>query len=358
MKLKKVLALVLVAVIAASCTACTTIELIVPVAGVPSGNVAPQPEQTPAVTDAIATEAPATQAPATQAPATQAPATQAPVIQSTDTDAPTAQAPATEAPATQAPATGAPPTEAPATQAPATEAPPTQPPATEAPATQAPATEAPATEAPATEAPAPSGAPQGTAAIVEYYNTAVNKIKTSAKSVTRNFEDNKHNTDKLVVPSALQSIGENLIGTFLKPNNTPETYDGTDAIKEKFPLPGESYSSKLTEADVLSAECKDNGSEYEITIVAKTEKNPTYGQGVSSGFEIIKTDDVMDAAGFIVKSFETEYYDCTVKCKVDKATGNITWINFSAPVVMNVSTKIGINAQVGMTFEKDYTVTF
>ncbi len=362
MKLKKVLALVLVAVIAASCTACTTIELVIPVVGVPSGNITPQPEQTPAVTDAVATQAPATQAPATQAPATQAPATQAPATQAPATQAPVlstpTDAPATQAPATQAPATQAPVTEAPATQAPATEAPATQAPATEAPATQAPATEAPATQAPATEAPAPSGAPQGTAAIVEYYNTAVNKVKTSAKSVTRNFEDNKHNEDKLVVPSALQSTGSKLISTFLKPNNTPETYDGTDAIKEKFPLPGESYTSKLTEADVLSAECKDNGSEYEITIVAKTEKNPTYGQGVSAGFEIIKTEDVMDAAGFIVKSFETEYYDCTVKCKVDKATGNITWINFSAPVVMNVSTKIGIDAQVGMTFVKDYTVTF
>ena len=341
MNLKKILALVLVAVIAASCTACTTIELVIPVAGVPSSGTAVQPEQTPA-TEAAATEAPATQAPATQAPVTQAPATQA-----TETDAPT------QAPATQAPATDAPATEAPATQAPATDAP-----ATQAPATEAPATETPATEAPATEAPAPSGAPQGTAAIVEYYNTAVNKIKTSAKSVTRNFEDNQHNEEKLVVPSALQSTGSKLISTFLKPNNTPETYDGTAAIQEKFPIPGETYSSKLTEADVLSAECKDIGTEYEITIVAKTEKNPTYGQGVSAGFEIIKTEDVMDAAGFIVKSFETEYYDCKVTCKVDKATGNITWINFSTPIVMNVSTKIGIDAQVGMTFIKDYTVTF
>ncbi len=38
MKLRKVLALVLVAVILASCTACTTIELVIPVAGVPAGN--------------------------------------------------------------------------------------------------------------------------------------------------------------------------------------------------------------------------------------------------------------------------------------------------------------------------------
>ena len=298
MKAKKILALVLMAVIALSCASCTTIELIIPVAGVPAAGTNTTVETTAAPVVENTTAAPVVEN-----------TTAAPVVENT-------------------------------TAAPAVES----------------TTAAPVVEN-TTAAPAPSGAPQGTAAIVEYYNTAVNKVKTSAKSVTRNFEDNQHNEDKLVVPSALQSTGSKLISTFLKPNNTPETYEGA-TIKEKFPLPGEGFTSMLTANEVESAECKDNGSEYEIVIVAKTEKNPTAGNGVAKGFEIIKTDDVMDAAGFIVKSFETEYYNCTVKCKIDKATGNITWINFSTPVVMNVSTKIGIDAQVGMTFVKDYTVTF
>ena len=75
-------------------------------------------------------------------------------------------------------------------------------------------------------------------------------------------------------------------------------------------------------------------------------------------FEIIKTDDVMNAAGFIVKSFQTEYYDCVIKCKIDKATGNMVAANFTTPIVMNVDTKLGISAQVGMTFEKDFTITY
>ena len=207
-----------------------------------------------------------------------------------------------------------------------------------------------------TAAPAPSGAPQGTAAIISYYNTAANKIKTSASSVTRNYEDYQHNEEKLKLPSLLQNAGKGLISSFLKRNDTPQTYEGADVAS--FYLPGESYVSKLTEAQVKSAECKDNGSEYEITIVANTEKNPTYGQGLSGGFEIIKTEDVMNAAGFIVKSFDTEYYDCTIKCKVDKSTGNITWINFSTPIVMDVASSIGIDATVGMTFVKDYTVSY
>lgn len=304
MKFKKVLALLLMAVVVFSCTACTTIELVIPVGNLPvqsvGNNATPTPEQT------------------TAAPAAEN-TTAAPVAENT-TAAPVAEN---------------------TTAAPSVEN----------------TTAAPSQET-TTAAPAPSGAPQGTAAILAYYNTAANNIKTKAKSVTRNYEDYQHNKDKLVLPALLQSAGESLIGSFLKKNETPETYNGADAIKGGFPIPGESYVSKLTEAQIASAECKDNGTEYEITIVAKTEKNPTYGQGVSAGFEIIKTEDVMDAASFIVKSFDTEYYDCTVKCKVDKATGNITWINFSTPIIMNVASKIGINATVGMTFVKDFTITY
>lgn len=303
MKTKRIIALILTAVIVMSFSACTKFEFIVHVGGTSGQTAAPAPEQT--------TAAPAPQEQTTAAPAPEA----------------TTAAPAPE----QTTAAQQTPEQTTAAQ-------------------QTPAPEA------TTAAPAPSGAPQGTAAILAYYNTAANKIKTNAKSVTRNYEDYQHNEEKLVVPSMLQSAGSSLISTFLKKNETPQTFEG-DSLKD-FYLPGESYVSKLTEAQIKSAECKDNGSEYEITIVANTEKNPTYGQGVSGGFEIIKTEDVMDAASFIVKSFETEYYDCTIKCKVDKATGNIKWINFSTPIVMDVASKIGINATVGMTFVKDYTVAY
>ena len=293
MKFRKVIALALMLIIALSCTACTTFELIIPITNIPVQNavvettVAAQ-ENTPSQNEPTENQVPAEVT------------TAAPVQEATTAAA--AQEATTAAPAT--------------------------------------------------------GAPQGTAAIVAYYNTAANKIKTEAKSATRNYEDYQHNEEKLVVPSVLKSIGSSLIGTFLKKNETPETYTGTEEIKNSFPQPGQDYVSKLTEADVISAECKDNGTEYEITIVAKTEKNPTYGQGVSAGFEIIKTEDVMDAAGFVVKSFDTEYYNCTAKCKVDKATGHITWYYTSTPIVMNIATSFGVDAQVGMTFVKDFTITY
>ncbi len=300
MKLRRILALVLTAILLISCTACTRFEFIVHIGGSSQGtstNVTPTPDtNTPPAVETTVAPVQNEQTTSTQ-----------------NTEQTTAAQSSESTTAAQGSET-------------------------------------------TTAAPAPSGAPQGTAAILNYYNTAANKIKSDAKSVTRNYEDYQHNPEKLVLPGALQKFGEQLIGGFLKKNDTPHAYEGGDA--KNFYLPGESYTSKLTEADIKSAECKDNGSEYEITIVTKTSKNPTYGQGVSAGFEIIKTDDVMDAAGFIVKSFDTEYYDCKIQCKVDKATGRVTWINFSTPIIMNVATKIGINATVGMTFIKDFTVAY
>ncbi|MBQ8503334.1 MAG: hypothetical protein IJ491_03550 [Clostridia bacterium] len=207
---------------------------------------------------------------------------------------------------------------------------------------------------------APStGAPQSKAEIIALFNESANKIKTNATSVTRNYEDMRHDVDKLQVPSALQSVGEELISKFLKKNETPETYSGAD-IAAKYPVAGESWVSKLTEAEVAEATCTDNGTEYEIYIKLVTQTDPAAGTGVANGIDIIKTQDVMDAAGFVVQSFSCEYYDSVIKCKIDKATGNMTWANYTSPIVMKIVAKlvVTLDAQVGMTFEKDYTIAY
>ncbi len=257
---------------------------------------------------------------------------------------------------TVAPTTTAAPT---TTVAPATT---TAAPATEITSTAAPAgdttTAAVQTDATTTTAAASTGAPTTKADIIALFNESANKIKTNATSVTRNFEDRRHEVDKLQVPSALESTAESLISKFLVKNETPETYTGNADIVANFPIPGETWVSKLTEADVAEATCTDNGTEYEIVIKTITQRDAALGTGVGACFEVIKSEDVMNNAGFIIKSFSTEYYDCVVKCKIDKATGNITWINYTTPVVIELATKINIDAQLGVTFEKDYVITY
>lgn len=251
-----------------------------------------------------------------------------------------------------APQTTAP---APQTTAPSNDT--TDAPQADAPQTDAPQADAPQTDAPQADAPS-TGAPTTPEEIVEYFNTAVNKIKTDATTVTRNYEDLRHDTQHLVLPSALQAIGEGLISTFLKKNETPVVSTGADIIAN-FPVPGESWASKATAADVSSATCNDDGTYYNIELKFNESVDPDIGSGVGATFSIIKADDVYNAAS-VVKNFSAKYYDCVAKIKVEKATGNVVWANYTTPIILSVTAQVlvTLDAQVGMTFENDYTIEY
>lgn len=213
------------------------------------------------------------------------------------------------------------------------------------------------TDAPAedkTDAPS-TGAPQTKEEIIAYFNTAADKVKTDASKVTRNYEDLRHDEEHLQVPSLLKSIGSSLISTFLKKNETPVEYAGAD-IAASYPVAGEAWASKATAADVAEAKCDDDGTYYNIELKFNESVDPANGSGVASTFSVIKAEDVYNAAS-VVSNFSATYYDCIVKAKIDKATGHIVSANYTTPIILNV-TAMGIDAQVGMTFENDYTIEY
>lgn len=203
----------------------------------------------------------------------------------------------------------------------------------------------------------PAGAPSSPAEIIKLYNESANKIKTNASKVTRNFEDLQHNSEYTEMPGALQSIGTGLISQFLKKNETPVDYTGAD-IQANFPVKGESYVSKITEADIASATCNDDGTNYNITLKFNECTDPE-GTGCAAAFNVIKPDEVYNAAK-VVKNFSCRYYDAVIECKIDKASGNITWIKFTLPMVLSVTAKVVVtlDAKVGMTFVDDYSITY
>lgn len=255
------------------------------------------------------------------------------------------------------------------TTAPQTQAP-TQAPATQAPATQEQTTAAPAGEQTTaasasagdstTAAPADqssTGASMSKADIVKLFNESANKIKTGASKVTRNWQDYQHNEDKTVLPSALQSIGKPLISKFLKKNETPLELTGED-IKKVYPVAGEDFVSKTTEADLADATCTDDGTSYNIVLKFNECTDPV-GSGCANAFTLIKESDVKGNAP-IVQSFSCKLYDAQIECKIDKATGNMTWARYTLPMVLSVTAKVlvTIDASVGMTFVDDYTIAY
>lgn len=277
----------------------------------------------------------------------------------------TTAAPQTTAPTTAAPQTTAPTTAAPATTAPAATTYPfeskpvhTAPDANNS-AAQAPAITASAGTADTTAAPvqsAPAGAPQSTEEIIALFNKSADNVKVNATVVQRNFKKQQHLEDKTELPSVLQSVANPIISKVLTDNNEVKVHDTKERIIEKFPVGNETWSSKATAADIKEATCTDDGTSYNITLKYVDGTDPV-GTGVANSFTMLKVEDLKETAGSLVKSGSFSYFDAVITCKIDKATGNMTWVNYHLPIVMTVETAVA-TGKVGMMIEEDFTITY
>ena len=212
-----------------------------------------------------------------------------------------------------------------------------------------------------TTAPSNDTAPSGEmskAEIIALFNESANKVKTEATKVVKNYEYKRMLEEHLDVPSALNGMMDTLMGSVMKDDLEPQEYTG-EMIIEKYPVPRETWSSKLTEADVVEATCVDNGTEYEITLKLVESNNPTVGKGVAAAMDTITEED-KEGIPDMVQKMDMRYFDCVIRCKIDKASGRTTWSNYLSPVVFDCEVKmIGtMAAKVGFSFEKDYTITY
>ena len=180
-------------------------------------------------------------------------------------------------------------------------------------------------------------APQTKEEIVAYFNEASNKVKTDAKSVTKNYSKINLN-GSMTLPSSINGIlkllggADEFVGGQLEKNSqtTPETYTGAQ-IKAKYPVENESYASKLTAADVQSATCTEKDGKYTITIVtvadAKT-ANVAHGQGhAPKAFNVplpaTINENIPGVATGIVGTASMNYPSSTAKIVVDAKTGHV-----------------------------------
>lgn len=195
--------------------------------------------------------------------------------------------------------------------------------------------------------------------IVELFNSSANKIKTNAVKVVKNYEKRNLDEEELDMPKVLESAAETMIPVFMKDDTEPIIYATREEITDNFLVPNQSYVSRMKASDVAEATCKDNGKEYIVSIRIKNENNPVPGSGVGAVFDVIEANEVAEKASFIEK-FTTEYYNCTVRARIDKETGNIVWANYTTPLVLNITVNMfgTHDISAGLTFEKDYTITY
>ncbi|MBQ6264049.1 MAG: hypothetical protein IJK60_01205 [Clostridia bacterium] len=177
--------------------------------------------------------------------------------------------------------------------------------------------------------------------IVEYFNTAVNGVKTNAKSATRNYSKISL-AGSTTLPSALSGIlrllggADKFLGDQLSKNSKgSETFTGSQ-IKNVYPVENESYASKLTAADVQTATCTEADGKYTITITTVPDgksANIQHGQGhAPKAFNVVLpgvvNDNIPGVAASMVGTATMNYPSSKAVIVVDKETGNVLTANY------------------------------
>lgn len=218
--------------------------------------------------------------------------------------------------------------------------------------------------APADTTAAQSGE-MSTAQIVELYNKSVNKVKSEASKITRNYSHLSIPEETLELPSAIQGIGKTAINTFVKPDDTVQEWTTADDFKLGFPIGGEDYSSHLTADMVESATCTDNGNTYQIEIILKDDAmtNPKKGEGYAGVFNTTTASTFEDISvpGVTFNDVKINGIDGSIKCTVDKASERVTAITFSNTDIMYLNVKVAfstLEAKMNMVQESDFVVAY
>lgn len=215
---------------------------------------------------------------------------------------------------------------------------------------------------------AASKKPEGTAEVVAYFNTAVNKVKTSAKSVKQNYVKN-YLAAPATVPSVLNGVykmlggDEWLDGMLVDNSQGAATFSTKAEIKHGFPVEDQSWGSKLTAADVKSATCTESNGVYTITILTKADgKSSTvdYGQGhnpkaLNAVPPRVINDNIPGIATSITGTASMNYPYGKIVITVDAATGNVKTADYDVQWTINFD-KAGAIIPLGT--KSSYVVTF
>lgn len=174
----------------------------------------------------------------------------------------------------------------------------------------------------------PAEAPQTIQEIVEYFNTAANKIKTDRPEASVS-------TSISIPDDGIQASDELLARVF--PLFRDQMSLGTSRSGERdsdltgvAPVAGQSWGSQLEPGAVEWATCNVNGEEYKIIIKMRREENPaplTSSHG--KAFEIHDKQAVLEeintkGAEFIhVQDYSTVYENCYIRASINGTSGEM-----------------------------------
>ena len=195
--------------------------------------------------------------------------------------------------------------------------------------------------------------------IVAIFNKGANKVKKNAVKVVRNYENLRKDKDMCDYPPAWDFAGGVLVNTWLVNHDTPLEYAGADLIKANFPVKGKDWSSKLTADDVDVAKLTEKDGKYHIELELTYCKDPAENTGVCAVMEEVNLAKVRELVDYITRC-ETEYYDCKIECVIEKDTGNLTYIKYTQPMILNLTTELirVLDGVFAMTIESEFEIWY
>lgn len=173
-----------------------------------------------------------------------------------------------------------------------------------------------------------SGVPSTKAEIIDYCNTAVNKVKSQKAGFTKTYiRKIKGSVGSL--PSWLTSLADIDEKTTVK--------KGQDS-KDIFPAAGYTWSSKLTENDIKNYTFTKSGNIYKIRLNLVDEDNPKKGESSHYGkcMSVMEQSDVTAMAGAI-KSADMHYHNGYLYAEIDSSTGRVIKAEFSATADLKIN---------------------
>lgn len=205
------------------------------------------------------------------------------------------------------------------------------------------------------------------AEIINLFNNAANGAKTNAKSIKQNYSKNAQVTGIELKNKTLAGLADSLIAANVGEDESKHdvTYTGTDKEKN-FPVAGQSWASKLTEADVKSAEIKESGNTYNVVIklVDDTQDNLKAGEGhAGKAISLITKEQIVEGAGSVgmavieENSIKVRHSGAVIKATVDKATGKLKAANYYRVWRLSL-TALGIDIALSFSVEEDFTINW
>ena len=187
-----------------------------------------------------------------------------------------------------------------------------------------------------------SSKPSTQAEILNYFNTSVNKVKTSSKGGVKNYEKNSQ-AGTFTLKGLLKSFS-GVINSLVKKN-----------LGEK----------KVTTANISSATLAEKNGKYVITIHVKPDAastNPTHGAGNhGKAFNIVQVSTILDNAGPLKSTLDGNvkiaYRNGKIVATIDPKTGNVTHINYYYVWELDV-TVAGNNVNAPFGIESDFTINW